>query len=105
MKALHFFGLFIRHNWEAYLLLDVFYLSAFLFVVSVIPRKTALIVAFSFILGHYYGASTWLSQRWHFTTSGPIVYGIVLSIIIVRIVWGDTGQADLESGTANDKKV
>jgi hypothetical protein len=85
-----FFGLFWGHSWWAYLCMDVVYLSVFLFLVSVIPRNTALIVAFSFILGHYYGASTWLSHRWHFTASGPIVYGIVLSVIIVRIVWGDS---------------
>ena len=99
-----FFGLFLGHSWWAYLFLDVVYLSVFLFLVSVSPRKTALVVAFAFILGHYYGASTWLSHRWHFTTSGPVVYAIVLSVIIVRIVFGANGNKS-ESLSSNEKET
>jgi hypothetical protein len=100
-----FFRFFLSHSWSAYLLLDVVYLSGFLFVVSIIPRNAALVVAFSFILGHYYGASTWLIHRWDFGMAGPIVYGVVLSAIIVGLVLPTPTQTNPESLSINDEEA
>ena len=82
-----FFRLFLSHGWPTYLLFSVLYISVIFLLVSIIPRRLALVSIFTFILGHYFGASTWLSYRWHFGITGPIIYGIILGFAFVLLAF------------------
>jgi len=55
-------------------------------LVRVLPRRTAIITGFVFLLSHYYAASTWLSRHFNLGMSGPIVYATVLSIVLISIL-------------------
>jgi len=79
----HSFEFFLGYGWQAYLAATLAYLAAAFLLVSLLPRKAALVSAFSFVFGHYFGASNWLAVRWHLGAQGFIVYGIVLSTILV----------------------
>jgi hypothetical protein len=78
-----FFRFFLSRGLPVFLLFSLFYIGVIFSLVSIVPRRPGLIIIFAFILGHYLGASTWLAYRWHFGIVGPIVYGIVLSVLIV----------------------
>jgi hypothetical protein len=78
----HTLEFYLGHGWQAYLLACVVYFSTAFLTVSILPRTAALIALFSFILGHYFGASNWLAVRWHFGVAGPSIYGIVLGAIV-----------------------
>ena len=78
---------------------DVFaglHLGHFL-LVSIIPRRLALVAIFAFILGHYFGASTWLSYGWHFGITGPIIYGVVLGFVIVMLAFPAPDKTDTKN--------
>jgi hypothetical protein len=79
----HTFEFFLGHGWHAYLAASLIYFLAAFLLVSLLPRKAALVTAFSLILGHFFGGSNWLAVRWHFGVQGPTLYGIVLSAILV----------------------
>jgi len=79
----HTVEFFLGHGWQVYLLACAVYISLAFLVVSVLPRTAALITIFSFIFGHYFGASNWLAVRWHYGMAGPSTYGIVLGAIVV----------------------
>jgi hypothetical protein len=78
-----FFRFFLSHGLPAYLFFSIIYIFAIFLIVSIVPRRPGLVIAFAFILGHFLGACTWLAYRWHFGVAGPIVYGIILSVLIV----------------------
>ncbi|HTB84062.1 MAG TPA: hypothetical protein VK742_10445 [Candidatus Sulfotelmatobacter sp.] len=82
-----FFRLFLSRGLPAYLLFSLVYIAVIFVLVSIIPRRLALVSIFAFILGHYFGASTWLSYRWHFGITAPIIYGIILGVLIVLLAF------------------
>jgi hypothetical protein len=82
-----FFRFFLSRGISVYLLFSLVYITVTFLVVSVVPRRPGLILIFSFILGHFLGASTWLAYRWHFGIIGPILFGIILSVLIVLLAF------------------
>jgi hypothetical protein len=70
-----------------YLIDSLVVILLLLLVVSTIPRKMALIVMFTAVFNHFFGASFWLCYRWHFGVAGPLVYGIILSVLLVMLVF------------------
>ena len=84
-EANHIVHYFISRGWSVYVLYSLVYIAATFLLVSIIPRRLALMGILSLILVHYYGASTWLFHRWHFGTHGPDTYGWTLGIIIVLL--------------------
>ena len=82
-----FFRYFLAHGLPVYVLFSLVYVSLIFVLVSLVPRRLALMVIFAFIFSHYYGASTWLYRHWHFGVSGPIIYGLVLAGCIVFLAF------------------
>ena len=79
----HTFDFYLGLGWQAYLITSLIYvLGAFLFV-SLLPRRAALIAIFSFLFGHFFGATNWLATRWHLGTNSSSFYGLVLFPLIV----------------------
>lgn len=78
----HTFEFFLGHGWIPYLLANAAYLALALILVSILPRKTALIAVFAFIFGHFYVASSWLAVRWHLGFNGVAGYALALSAAI-----------------------
>ena len=93
-RLTHFF---ISHGWLAYCLEQLVYAAGAFFLASILPRQCALVRLFALILGHFDGASSWLAHRWHFGTTGMVVYAILLAAIIVSLVFPKSDKPD--SGT------
>jgi len=79
----HSFDFFLGHGWLAYLICVLIYATGAFILVSVLPRKIALITIFSFIFGHFFDTTNWLAVRCHFGFFSAPVYGLALSTIIV----------------------
>ena len=79
----HTFDFYLGHGWPAYLLTGLIYLSGAYLLVSNLPKRVALITMFSFIFGHFFGATNWLATRWHLGIIASSIYGLVLVPIIV----------------------
>ena len=79
----HTFDFFLGRGWMPYLFTSLMYLSAVFLIVSVLPRKLALIAIFSFFFGHFFGANNWLAVRWHLGINASAIYGLVLVPVIV----------------------
>jgi hypothetical protein len=77
------FEFFIGQGWLPYLIASLIYLSAAFLIVSFLPRTAALIVIFSFIFGHSYGAINWLAVRWQLGIGASSIYSVALSALIV----------------------
>jgi hypothetical protein len=71
----------------AFFSFELVYLAVAFLVASLACRRGALIGIFSYILGHYYGASSWLANHWHFGAASFIVYGIVLACVLVSLAF------------------
>lgn len=70
-----------------YLCFQLVYLAVAFLIASMPCRRGALIGIFSYILGHYYGASSWMSNHWHLGASSFILYGIFLAVVIVQLAF------------------
>jgi hypothetical protein len=81
------FLIFLRRGLAVYLPLSLVYASVVFGLVSVLSKRLALCVITSFILGHYYGACTWLDGYWRFGITGPVIYGIVLGVVFVLLAF------------------
>lgn len=77
------FEFFLGSGWPPFLLANLIYFAAAFLLVSIIPRKVALIAIFSFIFGHYFGGTNWLAVRWHLGSSGSGIYALLLAPILV----------------------
>jgi hypothetical protein len=78
----HKFEFFLGHGWEAYVLACAVYFAAVFVLVSVLPKRPALIAIFSFIFAHFYGGSNWLAVRWHTGVLGPNLYLFVPAVLV-----------------------
>jgi hypothetical protein len=81
------FRYFFSQGVSVYVVTTVVYILVVVLLVSVLPRRLALVCVFSFILGHYFGASTWLDYHWNLGINGPIIYGIVLGVMFVHLAF------------------
>jgi hypothetical protein len=88
----HTFEFFLGRGWQPYALSCLIYLALAFVVVSVLPRKAALVAGLSVIFGHYYGACNWLAVRWHLGFNGVGSYGLLLSAAIAWVVSPIPGQ-------------
>ncbi len=89
----HTFEFFLGQGWQPYVLACLAYLALAFVVVSVLPRKAALVICLSFIFGHFYGACQWLAVRWHMGFNGVALYGLLLSAAIAWAVSPIPGPA------------
>jgi len=96
-----FFRYFFSHGLSACILTEVVYISAVFFLVSILPRRLALVSVFAFILGHYFGASTWLNYYWHFGINAPIIYGIILGVVFVQLAFPTPDKTSTKNLSSN----
>ena len=64
------------------LVLLVYYFSIFV-LLKYLPSKITLIACYAFILGHFFGASSWICYHYELGVSGVVYYGIGMSFLIV----------------------
>jgi len=89
----HSFESLLGYGWPAYLACNAVYVAAALFLVSVLPRRLALVLLFTVTLGHIYAGTNWLAIRWHGGMLASPVYtlGIVLPLAAVVGQFGRQG--------------
>jgi hypothetical protein len=75
-----FFEWFLQRGCSFFLITSAFYILLAFLLSSYLPQKLAKVVLLSYILGHFFGASTWLCDYFKFGMSGPILYGILIAI-------------------------
>ena len=88
----HTFDFFLGLGWQSYLITCLVYISLAFLLVSILPQRTALILIFSFIFGHFFEATNWLANRWHFGTNSASIYGLVLAPVIVSSAFPQFGS-------------
>ena len=79
----HTFDFFLGLGWHAYLITSLIYLAGAFLLVSILPKRVALVTIFSFIFGHFFGATNWLAIRWHLGIVASSIYGLMLVPIII----------------------
>ena len=57
----HFFEFFLGCGWPAFLACSTAYVAAAFLLVSVLPRRTALVLLFTLTMGHIYTGTNWLA--------------------------------------------
>src|ERR1022692_1264130 len=90
----HTFEFFLGYGWQTYLTACAVYFAMAFLIVSILPRTVAMIAIFSFILGHYFGASNWLAVRWHFGMAGAPIYGTVLGAVVAFAAFPEAENID-----------
>lgn len=78
---------FLEQGWTAFVLYDVVYVSMVFLLVSKLPETTAAICGFSFMFGGFAGASNWLFYEWRMGMIAPVLFGVVLSTVLVRFAF------------------
>jgi hypothetical protein len=83
----HLFYLFLSRGLLIYFIAAFVYSFTAFCLVSIFPKRLALMVILSFIFGHYFGACSWIYFRWSVGIGGCIIYGIILSIAFVLLAF------------------
>ncbi len=79
----HAFDFFIGYGWFTYIVTCVVYLTVVFLLVSLLPKRLALITIFSFIFGYFFVVTNWIAIRWHLGMIAVPLFAIVLSPFIV----------------------
>jgi hypothetical protein len=82
----HSFEFFIGSGWQPYVVASMAYLLILLLLISSLPRRLALVIAFTAIFCNFYSTSNWLAVHWGLGILGPFLYGLVLAVAIVLLV-------------------
>ncbi|HXA45659.1 MAG TPA: hypothetical protein VNZ25_09145 [Candidatus Angelobacter sp.] len=85
----------LSHGLPFYLLDSFVIIVALFLIASLIPKKIALIVMFTAILNHFFGASFWLCYHWNFGVGGPLIYSFILSVVLVLWVFSTNPEKHL----------
>lgn len=75
--------LFMGH-WQ-YLIWAAIYVAGTFAIVTYLPDRLGLATTYSFIFGHFFGASTWIYNVFGLGIGAVIGYGITLSIVMALI--------------------
>ena len=87
--------LFLGQGWTGYFLFDLVDISGAFLLVSILPRTFALICFFAFTLGGFIGASNWFFYTWRMGMEAPVIYGVVLSAVIVWLAFDHGGKMNV----------
>jgi hypothetical protein len=90
---------FLAHGWTAFAAYDLFYIGGLFLLVSVLLTTAALICIFAFTLGAFAGGSNWFFYEWRLGMQAPVIYGVVLSGMIVALAFSRAGEARREIAT------
>jgi hypothetical protein len=80
-----FWRSFMVHGWGAYVGMDLLYCLGAFWLASAVPRFYAVMTIFGFTFGHFLGGSSWFFYVWRMGMEMPVIYGIVISSIIVFV--------------------
>ena len=84
---------FLAHGWTAFAAYDLFYIGGLVLLASILPTTIALICIFAFTLGAFAGGSNWFFYEWRLGMQAPVIYGVVLSGVIVMLAFSRAGEA------------
>jgi hypothetical protein len=90
-----FWRAIMMRGWENYVLMDLLYCLGAFWLASNLPRFFAVMSIFAFTFGHFIGASNWFFYEWRMGMETPVLYGVVLSGILV---WAAFPAAKSENG-------
>ena len=79
--------LFLGYGWWAFFLYDLVYAWGVFQLVSKLPKVIALVSVFPVILGHFNGVSCWFFYEWRMGMETPVIFGIILSVVIVLLAF------------------
>lgn len=79
------FHLVMSQGWLFTLLVDAVYLAGSFALVSFLPWRAGLALLLALVFGHFFGGSTWLFFRFKLGAQAFILYGALLSVLIVAV--------------------
>jgi hypothetical protein len=79
------FAWFLAKGWLSFAAMSVVYIVSVIMLVSALPGPSGSVVLFSFMFAHYFGACTWLAFHFHLGMGAVIVYGVAISLAVVRL--------------------
>ncbi len=78
---------FLTKGWYAYLFEQAIILLGIYRLMSVLPKRGAIITALGFTFAGFLGASNWFFYRWIWGMKAPVIFGVVLSLGIVLLTY------------------
>lgn len=91
------FDFFLGHGWLAYLAGVALYGTVIWAVGALLPKRLAIVLEFTVILGLCYTGSNWIVVRWHTGTGGAVFYIVGVAIVLTRAVLPAIGDRDGET--------
>lgn len=79
------FHLVMSQGWGFTLLVDAVYLAGSFVLVSFLPWRAGLMLLLALVFGHFFGGSTWLIFRFKLGAQAFILYGALLSALMVTV--------------------
>ena len=85
IEANPFFAWFLYRGQGFFIFWSVCYIAVVVLLTWILPRRLATVALLSFILGHFFGASTWMLFRFGLGISAPVIYGIAIASVLVSL--------------------
>lgn len=93
---------FMTRGWYAYLFMNLIYISVAFLLGWMLSRTGALICVFCYILVGFIGGSNWFFFHWRMGMEAPVIYGILLSVMIVWSSFSERQETDTAPSVALD---
>jgi hypothetical protein len=93
---------FLTQGYPYFCAFQLAYVAGTFLWVSILPRTTASICVLAFILGQFDGSSNWFYFRWQLGTVAPIIYGVILSAIMVSLIFPGSGKTNPSEKSFSD---
>jgi hypothetical protein len=83
----------LQHGYLGVAAFSLAYAGVAFALVSLLPRRLAVVVLFSYVLAHYASASTWFSCAFHYGVKASIIYGVLIALAISSLGFPSTHLA------------
>lgn len=79
----HLVQRFLAKGHEAFLIMNVAYIGASFFLVSLVPARFGLTLLSALVLGHFFGGASWICFRHRLGVAGLAAYALVVALAVV----------------------
>jgi len=94
----------LEHGWWAYAAYILIWIAVPWMIAIRASRLTGWAIAFAFALGGLFGGSNWLFYVWRLGLQAPVIYGMLLSFLIVRFALKRDHKATSKVLSPNDSQ-
>jgi hypothetical protein len=79
-------GFFLERGYVVFAAAGLLYGVGIIFIISVVPRRIGLIILFTLLLAHFWGATSWLAWKFGYSIRADYIFDLCMAVLITMAI-------------------